>query len=341
MLRTTPEQVRGSAVETLAVTDQDCTMLLFAPNASAELGTRIAASLRMSLSPSEEREFDGGEHKMRPLVDVCNEDAYVVQSLYGDASASANDKLCRLLFFVGALRDAGAQRVTVVAPYLAYARKDRRTQPRDPVTTRYVATLMEAVGVDRLVTLEIHNEAAFDNAFRFHTVRLEGSDVFAEKIAEKVADQPVAVMSPDIGGVKRAQRLRECLARTLSRDVDLAFMEKRRASGVVSGETVVGELSGRAVVIYDDMIASGSTIHRACQAAREADARSVYVVVAHAAFQPSALKLFESRAADSVLVTDSIVPGPEFSRWLGAGLQVCSIAPLVGRTIQGLAGHRG
>jgi ribose-phosphate pyrophosphokinase len=208
------------------------------------------------------------------------------------------------------------------------------------VTTRYVATLIEAVGIDRVVTLEIHNEAAFDNAFRCHTVRLDAADVFAAEIAKDVADQPVTVMSPDIGGVKRAQRLRECLTRSLARDVDLALMEKRRASGVVSGETVVGDLMGRAVVIYDDMIASGSTILRACQAARRANAKAVYVAAAHAAFLPTATHLFETRVADRILVTDSVELAPQFVPWLGSGLRVCSVAPLLARTIQELAGHR-
>lgn len=316
------------------------TMLLFAPKASLQLGTRVAEAMGTSLAPSEERQFDGGEHKMRPMVDVCNEDVYVVQSTRGDGSASANDKLCRLLFFAGALKDAGARRVTAITPYLAYARKDRRTQARDPVTTRYVAALVEAAGIDRVVTLEIHNEAAFDNAFRCPTVRLEGFDVFAADVAKEVADRPVTVMSPDIGGVKRAQRLRECLARTLRRDVEFAFMEKRRASGVVSGETVVGDLEGRAVVIYDDMIASGSTILRACQAARRADAKAVFVAAAHAAFLPTATQLFEARLADNILVTDSIELEPQFTQWLGAGLRVCSVAPLLARTIQELAGYR-
>jgi ribose-phosphate pyrophosphokinase len=293
-----------------------------------------------SLAPCEEREFDGGEHKMRPMVDVCNQDVYVVQSTCGDGNASANDKLCRLLFFAGALKDAGARCVTAITPYLAYARKDRRTQARDPVTTRYIGALVEAAGIDRVVTLEIHNEAAFDNAFRCHTVRLEAADVFAADIAEEVADHPVTVMSPDIGGVKRAQRFRECLVRTLAREVDLAFMEKRRASGLVSGETVVGDLKGRAVVIYDDLIASGSTILRACQAARTANAGSVHVAAAHAAFVPAASQLFQAHVADNILVTDSIELRPQFVQWLGAGLRVCSVAPLLARTIQELAGHR-
>lgn len=315
-------------------------MLLFAPNASSEVAARVAAALGIAVSASEEREFDGGEHKMRPLVEVLNEDIYVVQSVCGDAAASANDKLCRLLFFAGALKDAGARRVTAITPYLAYARKDRRTQLLDPVTTRYVAAVMEAVGIDRVVTLEIHNEAAFDNAFRCHTVRLEAADVLAEEIAKEARDQPVVVMSPDIGGVKRAQRLRECLERLLSRGAELAFMEKRRAKGVVSGETVVGDLADRFVVIYDDMIASGSTILRACRAAHKAGARTVLVAAAHAVFLPAAAELFESQAANHVLVTDSVALRPEFNRWLGANLRVISIAPLVARTIQELSGVR-
>jgi len=330
----------GSPLVPAAAAVQSSTMLIFAPKASSSLAGRVAAALGTALAPSEEREFEGGEHKMRPLVDVCNEDVYVVHNLCGDASGSANDKLCRLLFFVGALQDAGAERVTAITPYLAYARKDRRTQPRDPVTTRYVAALMETVGIDRVVALEMHNEAAFDNAFRCHAVRLEAADVFVTDIAKAVGDRPVVVMSPDIGGVKRAQRFRECLTGSLSREVDLAFMEKRRAKGVVSGATVVGDLAGRAVIIYDDMIVSGATVLRACQASRQAGAAMILVAAAHAVFQPAANQIFESHAADNVLVTDSIELRPEFEQWLDAGLRVCSIAPLLARTIQDLASPR-
>ncbi len=111
-------------------------------NASRDLGERVAAAIGVALAPHEEREFEDGEHKARPLASVRDRDAYVVHSLYGDAQQSANDKLVRLLFFLGALRDAGAARVTAVAPYLCYARKDRRSKPRDPVSTRYVAALL-------------------------------------------------------------------------------------------------------------------------------------------------------------------------------------------------------
>src|SRR5512145_538794 len=132
-------------------------MLLFAPAQSAVFGRRVADCLGISLANSVEREFDGGEHKMRPVDDVQSQDVFVVHSLSADEHASANDKLCRLLFFLGALKDAGASRVTAVVPYLCYARKDRRTKPSDPVTTRYVAGMFEAVGTDCVVTLEVHN----------------------------------------------------------------------------------------------------------------------------------------------------------------------------------------
>jgi hypothetical protein len=141
---------------------------------------------------------------MRPLQDVRGQDVFVVQALCGDAHASANDKLCRLLFFIATLKDAGAARVTACLPYLAYARKDRRTQLRDPVTTRYVAALFDAVNADRVVVLDVHNEAAFDNAFRCETIRVEAAEIFAEYLAKRAEASRIVVASPDIGGVKRA-----------------------------------------------------------------------------------------------------------------------------------------
>ena len=126
---------------------------LFALNASREYGERISQRLEIPLSEHEEREFEDGEHKSRPLVNVRDRDVFVIQSLHGDAAQSPNDKLCRLLFFIGAVKDASAAHVTAVIPYLAYARKDRKTKSRDPVTIKYVAGLLESVGTDRVCLL--------------------------------------------------------------------------------------------------------------------------------------------------------------------------------------------
>jgi len=315
-------------------------MLLFAPTHSAAFARRIAESLGTTLAASEEREFDGGEHKMRPLQEVRGHDVFVIQGLCGDPSASANDKLCRLLFFIGALKDAGAARVTACLPYLAYARKDRRTQYLDPVTTRYVAALFEAVGVDRVVVLDVHNEAAFDNAFRCETVRIEAMAPFAEYLAPAADTTPIVVASPDTGGIKRAQRFRETLEQSSGRSIGFAFMEKRRASGVVSGEIFTGDVQRANVILFDDMIASGGTILRASRAARSAGAQRVDVVATHAAFLPTAAQLFAHGGPETVTVSDSVALTSAFEPMLKAGLRICSVAPLFASTIAKLANRQ-
>ena len=156
-----------------------------------------------------------------------------------------NDKLCRLLFFLGALRDASAESVTAVVPYLCYARKDKMSKPRDPVTTRYVAGLFEAMGVDRVVTLDVHNLAAFQNAFRIRTDHLEAKRLFVEHFIPLARQEEIVVVSPDVGGVKRAEDFRQALGRALDRPIHGTFMEKYRSEGVVSGEAVIGDVSGK------------------------------------------------------------------------------------------------
>lgn len=311
--------------------------LLFAPNHTAAFAGQVAAALGVSLARSEEREFDGGEHKMRPLDDVEGRDVFVLQSVHGDATASANDRLCRLLFFIGALKDAGAARVTACVPYLAYARKDRRTQPRDPVTTRYVAALFEAVGTDRIVVLDIHNESAFDNAFRCPAVRLESAALLAARLLPQPTTRPLCVVSPDSGGIKRAERFRIALSERAGSEVSFAFVHKIRRQGVLSGGTLVGDVQGSDVVIVDDLIASGGTVLRAAQAARAAGAMSVRVAATHAAFTPAAMSLFVADEPDSVLVTDSIPLAPAFAGLPHGRLEVCSAAPLFADAIRALS----
>ncbi|HEX2679009.1 MAG TPA: ribose-phosphate pyrophosphokinase-like domain-containing protein, partial [Polyangiales bacterium] len=128
---------------------------LFSLQSGRPLLERICAELDVPPARLEERDFEDGEHKLRPLESVRGRDVYVVESLAADAARSVDDKLVRVLFLLGALRDAGARRVTVVAPYLCYARKDMRTKPRDPVTIRYLAQLFEAAGAQRIVTLDV------------------------------------------------------------------------------------------------------------------------------------------------------------------------------------------
>ncbi|HYM36588.1 MAG TPA: ribose-phosphate diphosphokinase [Steroidobacteraceae bacterium] len=314
--------------------------VLFAPEASRGLGECVARALDMTLAPSEEREFDAGEHKMRSLVSVRDRDVYIVQTLCGDAKASANDRLCRLLFFIGALKDDGAASVTACVPYLAYARKDRRSKPHDPITTRYVAALFEAVKTDRVVVLDVHNLAAFENAFRIQTVPLDSASLFAQHSLIKGTSGEWVVASPDVGGVKRAQHLREIFETELKRPVGAAFMDKKRSGGLVSGDTLVGDVSGKRVLIVDDIISSGATMSRAVVACRKAGATEVHLAATHAVLAPEVRRLFESedRTAipNSVVVTDSVALRSDFTRFIGRGLDVVSIAPLYAEAIRRL-----
>jgi ribose-phosphate pyrophosphokinase len=282
--------------------------MLFGLGASRPLAQAIADCLGLPLAAHEEREFEDGEHKARPLQAVEGADVYVVHSLYGDPAQSANDKLCRLLFFLAAVRDHGAARVTAVAPYLCYARKDRRSRPQDPLATRYLAQMFEAFGVDAVLTLDVHNPAAFENAFRCRTGLLEAQVVFAERLAALVGTDPVCVLSPDSGGVKRADALRRLLVDRLGRPVGFGMMEKHRSAEGLSGETLFAEVEGRTVVIVDDMISTGATLARTAQAARAAGACRVYAMASHGLFVDAAAQIFADPQFDRVLVSDSVPP---------------------------------
>jgi ribose-phosphate pyrophosphokinase len=285
---------------------------VFVPRSNRAFGDRVVASLGVPAAPLEEREFDGGEHKVRPLTEVRGRRCWIVQGLSGTAEASVNDRLVRTLFLIAGLRDAGAAHVTVCVPYLAYSRKDRRTQHRDPVTTRYVAELFEAVGTDRIVSLEVHNPAAFDNAFRCESVPLTFAPLIAGWLRQRRPDGLV-VMSPDIGGVKRAQLVREWVARSLDAEIGFSFMEKRRSAGRVTGDRLVGDVRDRHVLIVDDLIASGGTLLRATAAVREAGAARVDAAACHPVFTAEAEALFERGGPDTVLVADTVPVGHSFA----------------------------
>lgn len=280
--------------------------LLFALGASAFFGERVARHLGTMLAAHEERFFEDGEHKARPLVSVRDRDVYVIDSLAGDLRHTSNDKLCRMLFFIGALKDSGAGRVTAVAPYLCYARKDRRTKTRDPVTTRYVAQLFEAVGTDRLMTMEIHNLAAFENAFRLPTVHLDANSAFIRHFVAEIGDAPVAVVSPDLGGAKRAEIFRERLETMLGRPVAKGFMDKQRSGGVVTGDLFAGDVDGRMVIVVDDLISTGTTMARVAAVCRAKGATRVSVAATHGLFTGGADALWGEAAIDAVVITDTV-----------------------------------
>lgn len=309
-------------------------LCLFALSESRALGGKIAAALELALARHEERDFEDGEHKIRPLGNVRNQDVFVIQSLYSDADLSVNDKLCRLLFFVGALKDASAARVTALLPYLCYARKERKTKARDPLTSRYLAQLFEAVGTDCVVALDVHNLAAFQNAFRCRTDHLEAKNLLVDHFSPLVKDSPVAVVSPDVGGAKRAELFRQALSRRLGREVDGVFLEKYRSAGKITGQAVVGDISGRGAIIIDDLISTGGTLLRAARACREHNASHIYAAATHGIFVGDADKTLADSALEQLVVTNTIPPFRLKSAKLRRKLTVLDTAPLFAAAIQ-------
>lgn len=319
--------------------DLPANVRLFALEATRQLGAAIAAALAHPLAEHEERSFEDGEHKARPLENVAGADCYVINSLHGGPDASANDKLCRLLFFIGALKDAGAARVTAVVPYLAYARKDRRTKPFDPLTTRYVGSLFEAMGTDILVTLEAHNPAAFENAFRGRSIALSAAPLLLDHVKSQTT-RPLCVLSPDPGGAKRAELFREALEARIGRQVGKAFVDKHRSAGVVSGELLVGHVADASVVMVDDLISTGGTLVRAAHAAKAAGAAEAAALCAHGLFMPGAAEALADPALDRLMVTDSVPPFRLTDPTLGGKLAVVPSAPLFAGAIARLANEQ-
>jgi len=302
--------------------------LLFALEGSRSYGERVAAGLEWPLSPHEEREFEDGEHKIRPLIDVSRRDVFVIHSLHGSKNASPSDKLCRLLFFIGALRDAGAARVTAIAPYLCYARKDQRSQPLDPVTTKYVARMFEACGTEAIVTFDVHNRAAYENAFRIPTTNIEAMPLFVEHFARRLRGKQVAVVSPDVGGAKRAERFRRALAGVLGSEPTAGFVDKQRAGGVVTGDLFVGDVSDRAVILYDDLISTGTTLCRAAAKCREAGARQVFAAATHGLFIGDAPGMLASAGFDGIVVGDTVRSGAEIAGFLPENVTILGTSRL-------------
>jgi|TARA_R100000781_G_scaffold9562_1_gene9167 ribose-phosphate pyrophosphokinase len=272
-------------------------MKLFAGNATPELAQKIADRLYIKLGEASVGRFSDGEISVAINENVRGSDVFILQS----TCAPTNDNLMELIVMVDALRRASAGRITAVMPYFGYARQDRRVRSaRVPITAKVVADFLSSVGVDRVLTVDLHAEQ-IQGFFDVPVDNVFGTPVLLEHMRQQNFDNPV-VVSPDIGGVVRARAFAK-----LMNDTDLAIIDKRRPSANVSQVMhIIGDVKGRDCIIVDDMIDTGGTLCKAAEALKSHGAKRVFAYATHPVFSGNAVENIKDSDIDEVIVTDSV-----------------------------------
>lgn len=272
-------------------------MKLFAGNATPELAQKIADRLYIKLGDAEVGRFSDGEISVKINENVRGSDVFIIQS----TCAPTNDNLMELIVMVDALRRASAGRITAVMPYFGYARQDRRVRSaRVPITSKVVADFLSSVGVDRVLTVDLHAEQ-IQGFFDVPVDNVFGSPVLLEHLSKQDFNNPV-VVSPDIGGVVRARAVAKLL-----NDIDLAIIDKRRPRANESQVMhIIGDVQDRDCIIVDDMIDTGGTLCKAADALKQNGAKRVFAYATHPVFSGNAVANIRESNIDQVVVTDSI-----------------------------------
>ena len=291
-------------------------------NSNRPLAEAISAYLNVPLTQAAVRRFSDMEVFVEILENVRGEDMFVVQS----TSYPANDNLMELLVAIDAMRRSSARRITAVMPYYGYARQDRRTGPRTPISAKLVANLITTAGADRVLTMDLH-AGQIQGFFDIPTDNLYAGPVFARDIQETFGgDGELIVVSPDVGGVVRAR----AIARRI--DADLAIIDKRRErAGVSEVMNIIGEVEGRRCILVDDIVDSAGTLCNAAVALMEHGAKSVCAYVTHGVLSGGAVARVSSSPLEMLVTTDSIL-ATEAVR-VAQNIRQITIAPLLAEAI--------
>jgi len=301
-------------------------MKLLAGNSNRSLAAAIGDYLDVPLTRAQVRRFADNEVFAAIDENVRGEDVFVIQS----TSYPANDNLMELLIVVDALKRASARRITAVMPYFGYARQDRKTGGRTPISAKLVANLITRAGADRVLTLDLH-AGQIQGFFDIPTDNLLPSPLLATDIRGCYAvDQELMIVSPDVGGVVRARALAKRL------EVDLAIVDKRRSGpGESEVMNIIGDVQGRRCILYDDIVDSAGTLCNAAKALIEHGAAGVAAYVSHGVLSGAAVERISASVMTELVITDSI-EAPE--RVAGCGkIRQISVAPLIGEAIRRIA----
>ncbi|MEE2879544.1 MAG: ribose-phosphate pyrophosphokinase [Pseudomonadota bacterium] len=302
-------------------------MKLISCNANRPLAEAIADHLDCPLSDAEIKNFADNEIFVRINENVRGEDVFVIQS----TSKPANDNLMELLICMDALARASARRITAVIPYFGYARQDRKTDGRTPISAKLVANLISTSGADRVLTMDLH-AGQIQGFFDVPTDNLVAMPVIENDIRTVHGSSNVMVVSPDVGGVVRARNLANRLG------VDLAIVDKRRPeAGKSEVMNIIGDVDGRHCIMVDDICDSGGTLVNAAAALKDKGASGVSAYVTHGVLSNNAVKRIEKSVMDEIVICDTIRPTEE--DYKSNSLRVLSVAPLLGEAIRRIANN--
>jgi len=297
-------------------------MKIIACNSNLPLSEAIATYLNLPLTQASVRRFADMECFVEIHENVRGEDVFILQS----TSYPANDHLMELLVSLDAVRRGSASRITAVIPYFGYARQDRKSGPRTPISAKLVANLITVAGADRVLTMDLH-AGQIQGFFDIPLDNLFAAPVFIRHIEENFDNGDLMMVSPDVGGVVRARAFAKRL------DTDLAIIDKRRErAGISEVMHIIGDVKDRTCILVDDIVDSGGTLCNAAEALMEAGAKSVHAYITHGVLSGGAVSRISSSPLESMVITDSIL-GTEAVR-VANNIKQITIAPLMGEAIE-------
>ena len=303
-------------------------MKVLSGNSNRPLAAAISAYLNLPLTAATIRRFSDMEVFVEIEENVRGEDVFIVQS----TSYPANDNLMELLVTLDALRRASARRMTAVIPYFGYARQDRKTGSRTPISAKLVANLITTAGADRVLTIDLH-AGQIQGFFDIPTDNLYSMPVFCRDISECYDGEPLVIVSPDVGGVVRARAVAKRL------DSDLAIIDKRRErAGVSEVMNIIGDVKNRRCILIDDIVDSAGTLCNAADALMKAGATAVSAYVTHGVLSGGAVARVASSPLEALVTTDSI-QATEAVR-VANNIRHLSIAPLLGEAVRRISEER-
>lgn len=303
-------------------------MKILGCNANHPLAEIIAASLRLDLTDASIRRFADMEVFVEIRENVRGEDVFVIQP----TSYPANDNVMELLVALDALRRGSARRITAVIPYFGYARQDRKTGPRTPISAKLIANLIAQAGASRVVTLDLHS-GQIQGFFDIPVDNLFAAPVFATDIKQRYGDERLMVVSPDVGGVVRARSLAKRIG------ADLAIIDKRRErAGVSEVMNIIGDVRGRSCLMVDDIVDSAGTLCNAAEALMDAGATAVSAYVTHGVLSGGAVARVNASPLKEIVITDSI-QATECVR-MSKSIRVLSIGTLLADAIARISDER-